>query len=176
MALDKPRNTSLPRANRPKVPTGSSMKRSTSDESSMRRNLKRPVVESSQLGDDIEEQDAIFRPWRDLCNPQDNINEEYEVYIELFFPPFLMPNQIFVKLMKKPPLSILTDQDICMTETISKEMPTTKHAFCIWHIITKFSCWFTFNSSSRLSKLVCRLLQVVKFEDAGEFEQQWPQE
>ncbi|KAJ8447010.1 hypothetical protein Cgig2_033579 [Carnegiea gigantea] len=78
MALDKPRNTALPRANRPKVPTGASMKRSASDESSMRRNLKRPAVESSQLEDDIEEQDAIFRPWRDLSNPQDNINEEYE--------------------------------------------------------------------------------------------------
>ncbi|KAJ8430166.1 hypothetical protein Cgig2_028052 [Carnegiea gigantea] len=79
MALDKPRNTSLPHANRPKVPTGSSMKGSSSDESSMRRNLKRPAIELSQLGDDIEEQDAIFRPWRGLSNLQDNINEEYEL-------------------------------------------------------------------------------------------------
>ena len=79
MAFDKPRNTSLPHANRPKVPTGSSMKRSASDESSMRRNLKHAAVESSQLGDDIEKQDAIFRPWRDLSNLQDNINESYEV-------------------------------------------------------------------------------------------------
>ncbi|KAJ8430350.1 hypothetical protein Cgig2_021627 [Carnegiea gigantea] len=84
MALDKPRNTSLPRANRPKVPTGSSMKRSASDESSMRRNLKRPVVELSQLRDDNEKQDAIFRPWRSLSNPQDNINEEYEIIIFLY--------------------------------------------------------------------------------------------
>ncbi|KAJ8440139.1 hypothetical protein Cgig2_003464 [Carnegiea gigantea] len=92
MALDKPRNTALPHANRPKVPTGSSMKRSASNESSMRRNLKRPA-----LGDDIEEQDAIFRPWRDLSNPQDNINEEYEVYIELFFSPFstAQPSHLF---------------------------------------------------------------------------------
>ena len=81
MALDKPRNTSLPHANRPKVPTHSSMKRSASDESSMRKNLKRPAVESSQLGHDIEEQDAIFRSWRDLSDPQDNINEEYEVML-----------------------------------------------------------------------------------------------
>ena len=81
MALDKPRNTALPRVNRPKVPTGSFMKRSASDESSMRRNLKRPAVESSQLGDDIEKQDAIFRPWRDLSNPQDNTNEEHEVML-----------------------------------------------------------------------------------------------
>ena len=81
MLLDKPRNTSLPRTNHPKVPTGSSMKRSASDESSMRRNLKRTPVESSQLVDGIEEQDAIFRPWRSLFNQQDNINEEYEVIL-----------------------------------------------------------------------------------------------
>jgi len=55
MALNKPRNTSLPHVNHPKVPTSSSIKRSASDELSMRRNLKHPVIESSQLGDDIEE-------------------------------------------------------------------------------------------------------------------------
>ena len=81
MALDKPINTSLPRANRPKVPIGSSMKHSAFDESSMTRNLKCTAIESSQLGDDIEEQDAIFRPWSGLSNPQDNINEEYEVML-----------------------------------------------------------------------------------------------
>jgi len=59
------------------------MKRSGSNESSMRRNLKWPAVESSQLRDDIEEQDAIFRPWRSLFNQQDNINEEYEVILRV---------------------------------------------------------------------------------------------
>ncbi|KAJ8421823.1 hypothetical protein Cgig2_027859 [Carnegiea gigantea] len=78
MASNKPINTSLPYANRPKVPTGSSIKCLASDKSSRRRNLKCPIVESFQLGDDIEAQDAIFMPWRSLSNPQDNINEEYE--------------------------------------------------------------------------------------------------
>ena len=31
--------------------------------------------------------------------------------------------------MKKQPLSILTDQDLCMIEAISKEMATIKHVF-----------------------------------------------
>ena len=81
MASNKPKNTSQPNTNSPKMPSGSSMKRSTSVESSMRRNLKRPAVESSQLGDDIEGQDAIFRPWRSPSNPQDNVNEEYEIIL-----------------------------------------------------------------------------------------------
>ena len=79
MASNKPRNTSLPHANRPKVPISSSLKRSGSDESSLRRNLKRPSIESSQIGDDIDNQDVIFRPWQSLSNRPDNVDEESEV-------------------------------------------------------------------------------------------------
>ncbi|KAL6501354.1 hypothetical protein OROHE_025001 [Orobanche hederae] len=43
----------------------------------------------------------------------------------------------FLRLMKKPPKTIITDQDKWMTEAITKEMPYTKHAFCIWHITSK---------------------------------------
>ena len=45
--------------------------------------------------------------------------------------------------MKKSPEAILTDQDPWITEAISKEMSSTKHVFCIWHITAKFSGWFT---------------------------------
>ena len=36
--------------------------------------------------------------------------------------------------MKKQPTAILTDQDPWITEAISKKLPLTEHAFCIWHI------------------------------------------
>jgi len=36
--------------------------------------------------------------------------------------------------MKKPPKTILIDQDPWMKEAISKELSSTKHSFCIWHI------------------------------------------
>ena len=45
--------------------------------------------------------------------------------------------------MKNQPKAILMDQDPWITEVVSKELPTTKHAFCIWHIAAKFSGWFT---------------------------------
>ena len=45
--------------------------------------------------------------------------------------------------MKKQPKAILTDQDPWIMEAISKELPLTKHTFCIWHITAKFSGWFT---------------------------------
>ena len=79
MASNKPRNTSLPHANRLKVPISSALKHSGSDESSLRRNLKCPSIESSQIGDDIDNQDVIFRPWQSLSNRPDNVDEESEV-------------------------------------------------------------------------------------------------
>ncbi|KAK9054089.1 hypothetical protein SSX86_025166 [Deinandra increscens subsp. villosa] len=49
----------------------------------------------------------------------------------------------FTILMKKSPETILTDQDPWMKQAVATEFPYTKHAFCIWHITTKFSSWFT---------------------------------
>jgi len=41
--------------------------------------------------------------------------------------------------MRKTPKTILTDQDSWMTKAISKDLPSTKHSFYIWHIPFKFS-------------------------------------
>jgi len=38
-----------------------------------------PIIESSQIGDEIEDQDIIFRPWQNLSNPPNDIGEEFEV-------------------------------------------------------------------------------------------------
>jgi len=78
--------------------------------------------------------------------------------------------QTFLRLMKKPPLSILTDQDLCITEAISKEMSTTKHAFCIWHITTKFSSWFTSILRQDYQMWCDDFYKLSKLEDAEEFE------
>lgn len=51
--------------------------------------------------------------------------------------------QTFKSVMKTTPKTIVTDQDPWMSEAIASEMPTTKHSFCIWHITSKFSSWFT---------------------------------
>ncbi|XP_071727654.1 protein FAR1-RELATED SEQUENCE 11-like [Rutidosis leptorrhynchoides] len=59
----------------------------------------------------------------------------------------------FCLLMRRPPLKILTDQDQWMTQTIAKEIPSAKHAFCKWHITTKFSSWFMSVLRSEYSSL-----------------------
>ncbi|GJZ55757.1 FAR1-related sequence 11-like protein [Tanacetum coccineum] len=43
----------------------------------------------------------------------------------------------------KAPETILTDQNMWLKEALAIEMPRTKHAFCIWHIVAKFSDWFS---------------------------------
>ncbi|XP_008795529.1 protein FAR1-RELATED SEQUENCE 11-like isoform X2 [Phoenix dactylifera] len=49
----------------------------------------------------------------------------------------------------KAPQTILTDQNMWLKEATSVEMPNTKHAFCIWRIIAKFSDWFSVLLGSR---------------------------
>ncbi|XP_071727987.1 protein FAR1-RELATED SEQUENCE 11-like [Rutidosis leptorrhynchoides] len=80
----------------------------------------------------------------------------------------------FVSLMKRAPKTILTDQDKCITEAILKEMPSTKHAFCIWHITTKFSSWFNSTLRSDYSNWCSEFYNLYKLDTIEEFEQQWP--
>ncbi|GFP80624.1 protein far1-related sequence 11 [Phtheirospermum japonicum] len=43
----------------------------------------------------------------------------------------------------KAPGTILTDQNTWLKEAVTTEMPRTKHAISIWHIVSKFSDWFS---------------------------------
>ena len=75
--------------------------------------------------------------------------------------------------MKKQPTAILTDQDPWITEAISKELPLTKHAFCIWHITAKFSGWFTSILRNQYSNWCIEFYKLYKLDSCEEFEAQW---
>ncbi|XP_071695857.1 protein FAR1-RELATED SEQUENCE 11-like [Rutidosis leptorrhynchoides] len=85
-----------------------------------------------------------------------------------------LEKNIFSVLMKKSPQTILTDQDRWMTRAIVKEMPSTKHAFCIWHITSKFSSWFMSVLRSEYSNWCSDFYTLYKLDTVEEFEQQWP--
>ncbi|OEL17418.1 Protein FAR1-RELATED SEQUENCE 11 [Dichanthelium oligosanthes] len=54
--------------------------------------------------------------------------------------------QVFLNFMnRKAPQTILTDQIVCIKEAIEKELPSTKHALCIWLIAARFPSWFNAN-------------------------------
>ncbi|KAF7124702.1 hypothetical protein RHSIM_Rhsim12G0119800 [Rhododendron simsii] len=77
--------------------------------------------------------------------------------------------------MKKHPKTILTDQDPWMTEAIAKEFPTTKHSFCIWHITSKFSGWFTAILRGQYQDWCADFYKLYHVDTPEEFEHQWPQ-
>lgn len=77
--------------------------------------------------------------------------------------------------MKKPLKTILTDQDPWLTESIAREMPTTKHGFCIWHITSKFSGWFTSILHTQYYKWCNDFYKLYHVDTVEEFESGWAQ-
>jgi hypothetical protein len=73
----------------------------------------------------------------------------------------------------KYPKTILTDQDPSIKEAIAMELPNTKHAFCIWHIVAKLSSWFSFPLGSRYDDFKHEFHKVYHLECADDFEREW---
>lgn len=75
--------------------------------------------------------------------------------------------------MKKPRKTIITDQDPWMSKAIKTEMPTTKPSYFIWHIITKFSCWFTTLLRSEYQSWCSDFYMLYRMGCVEEFEHNW---
>ncbi|CBI22921.3 hypothetical protein VitviT2T_006080 [Vitis vinifera] len=80
----------------------------------------------------------------------------------------------FLGFMKgKAPQTILTDKNMWLKEAIAIEMPATKHAFCIWHIIVKFSDWFSVLLGSQYDDWKAEFHRLYNLELVEDFEQEW---
>lgn len=73
----------------------------------------------------------------------------------------------------KAPQTILTDQNIWLKEAIANEMPSTEHAFCIWHIIAKFSDWFSVLLGSQYDNWKAVFHRLYNMETVDDFERGW---
>lgn len=73
----------------------------------------------------------------------------------------------------KAPETILTDQNMWLKEAIAMEMPRTKHAFCIWHIIAKFSDWFSTLLGSQYDKWKAEFHRLYNLHSVDDFEVGW---
>lgn len=73
----------------------------------------------------------------------------------------------------KAPQTIITDQNMWLKEAIAIEMPDTKHAFCIWHIISKFSDWFSILLGSCYDDWKAEFLRLYNLESVQDFEEGW---
>ncbi|KAJ7955185.1 protein FAR1-RELATED SEQUENCE 11-like [Quillaja saponaria] len=80
----------------------------------------------------------------------------------------------FLGFMKgKAPQTILTDHNMWLKEAIAVEMLDTRHAFCIWHIIAKFSDWFSVLLGSHYDDWKADFHRLYNLELLEEFEEGW---
>lgn len=73
----------------------------------------------------------------------------------------------------KAPQTILTDQNMWLKEAIAAELPETKHAFCIWHIMTNFSNWFLVLLGPQYDNWKAEFYRLYGLETVEEFESGW---
>jgi hypothetical protein len=82
--------------------------------------------------------------------------------------------QAFLGFMKgKAPQTILTDHNTWLKEAIAVEMPESKHAFCIWHILSKFSDWFSILLGSQYDEWKAEFHRLYNLEMVEDFEEGW---
>ncbi|KAI3974447.1 hypothetical protein MKX01_017940 [Papaver californicum] len=75
--------------------------------------------------------------------------------------------------MGKAPQTILTGQDTWLTIAIELELPETKHSFCIWHIMEKFSGWFLSILRSKYFEWCNNFYRLYRLETVEEFQNKW---
>nr|GMD88494.1 protein FAR1-RELATED SEQUENCE 11 isoform X1 [Ipomoea batatas] len=73
----------------------------------------------------------------------------------------------------KAPQTVLTDQNMCLKEAISVEMPATKHALCIWLIVAKFPSWFNAVLGERYNEWKAEFYRLYNLESIDDFELGW---
>ncbi|XP_021736076.1 protein FAR1-RELATED SEQUENCE 11-like [Chenopodium quinoa] len=82
--------------------------------------------------------------------------------------------KVFLGFMNgKAPHTILTDQNMCLKEAVTAEMPTTKHALCIWLIVAKFPSWFNSVLGERYNEWKEEFYRLYNLESIDEFELGW---
>jgi hypothetical protein len=82
--------------------------------------------------------------------------------------------KVFLGFMNgKVPQTILTDQNMCLKEAIVMEMPTTKHALCIWLIVAKFPSWFNAVLGERYNEWKSEFYRLYNLELIEDFEMGW---
>lgn len=86
----------------------------------------------------------------------------------------LIYTQTFLGFMKgKAPQTTLSDHNMWLKEAIAVVMPQTKHAFCIWYIVAKFSEWFSVLLGSRYDDWKAEFHQLYNRHSVEDFEERW---
>lgn len=76
---------------------------------------------------------------------------------------------------KKFPQTILTDFHMGLKDAISVELPSTKHAFSIWHLMSKLPGWLSASLGPQYEKFKSEFYRIHDLDTEEEFEHQWNQ-
>ncbi|KAJ0092324.1 hypothetical protein Patl1_24943 [Pistacia atlantica] len=80
----------------------------------------------------------------------------------------------FLGFMKgKTPQTMSTDQNIWLKEAVAIEMPATRHAVCVWHIISKFSDLFPTLLGSCYDDWKAEFYRLHNLDFEEDFEKEW---
>lgn len=71
------------------------------------------------------------------------------------------------------PQTILTDIDSGLRDAIARELPSTKHVICKWHILSKLSSWFALPLGSQYEDFKAEFDILYHLESVEDFEHQW---
>ncbi|KAK8937003.1 Protein FAR1-RELATED SEQUENCE 11 [Platanthera zijinensis] len=73
----------------------------------------------------------------------------------------------------KPPQTVMTDLNMRLKDAIVINLPNVKHAFCILHVISKLSSWFSLLLGSEFDRFRSEFQRIYDSETLEEFEDQW---
>ncbi|XP_072982489.1 protein FAR1-RELATED SEQUENCE 11-like [Typha latifolia] len=84
--------------------------------------------------------------------------------------------QAFLRLMDdKFPQSILTDFSVELKDALINELPNTKYAFSIWHVMSMLTGWFSASLGPQFEKFKSEFYKIHDLETEEEFEHHWEQ-
>lgn len=84
--------------------------------------------------------------------------------------------QSFASIMDgKIPQTMLTDVDMVLKDAILSELPNTKHAFGMWHVMPKLMSWFSVPLGSQYEKFISEFHRLCNSECPLDFEHLWAQ-
>uniref|UniRef100_A0A0A9G2V7 Protein FAR1-RELATED SEQUENCE n=1 Tax=Arundo donax TaxID=35708 RepID=A0A0A9G2V7_ARUDO len=82
--------------------------------------------------------------------------------------------QVFLNFMnRKAPQTILTDQNAHLKEAIEKELPSTKHALCVWLIAARFPSWFSAVLGDSYNDWTSEFYRLCNTENTMDFDHGW---
>lgn len=74
---------------------------------------------------------GVDNHWKSVTFASALLNQENETN-------FTWACEMFVKVFRRPPKCIITDQCLAMKVAIAKTFPDSIHRYCMWHIMQKF--------------------------------------